>query len=70
MRRDRLLHDIGKAAGLEHAQRLVIERDRTRLVVDAGRALHDGDLQAVLRKQIGEDGADRPKADDRDVVAC
>jgi hypothetical protein len=68
MRRDRTLHEIRKPDGLEYPQRFVIERNRARFVVNTGGALHDRDPETVRRQQVGEDGADRPIADDRHII--
>jgi hypothetical protein len=68
VRRDRVFHDIGKPNGLKHPQRLVIQRDRARLVINGRRALDHRDFQAIIRQQIGKDGANGSIADDSDVI--
>lgn len=57
----------GNADLLEHAQRLVVEREGARQRVDLLRLVEDRDAQAALAEQGGERCADRAEADDRHV---
>src|SRR5262249_33125628 len=68
MRRRAFLHVLGQAARLKHAHDLMVEGDRTRLVVDAGFLLDHRDAQPGLAEQRGGRGADRPIADNDGVI--
>src|SRR5262252_1267962 len=67
MRRRERRDLVGKAAGLEDPHHLVVERDRARLVVDAGRLLGHRDAQPMARQQRRHGGADGPVAHDQRV---
>ena len=58
---------VAHAGHLEDAQRLVVERDRARLLEDRARLVDDQHAQAIAAEQVGERAADRTQADQQHV---
>ena len=64
MGRDR----VSKAHIVEMTKNLVIERDRTRLVVDIGEPVDDQCAMTEAAEQARGNGTGRPEADDEHVI--
>ena len=59
---------LADAGDLHDAHDLVVGGDRSRLVVDAGHALDDDDLEALPTQQGRGGGADGAVSDNRDIA--
>jgi hypothetical protein len=62
------VHRISQPDRLQDAHHLVIDVDRAQLVVDLAHLVDDQDRMILRPQEIGEHGADRPVADDRDII--
>ena len=58
---------VAHADHLQDAQRLVVQRDRARLLEDRGRLVDGQHAHAVAAEQVGQRGADRAEADQQHV---
>src|SRR5215470_19315170 len=56
-------------AGLKDAHGLMVERDRTRLVIDIALCLNHANLKSAPGEQVRHGGPYRPETDDERVVA-